>query len=1544
MDTGNLELIASGRFSHIYRDKDTVYKIGNPDDRDLLFNQFRLLSEIDDSHFPEVYQWIEEKDKCGFKMELLKGLHPNEIFSEKPHEEKEFERINEIMINLMDGLEYLHSKNIIHGDLKPQHIFIDKNNGVKIIDPGYNPDIITPSYASPEALTGNPSTASDIYSAGIIMYELITGERLFQGSLTQILQDKMEKEPEEPVTLNPGIPDELNDIIMRMTADDPEYRFRGIDEIWRVLAVTAKKKKLKPSIIHIFTGRKKEIEKVQKTVENTDKFNIILIKAKEGYGKSNFINRIKVDFIKKGIQTRQLTREELLNFHQEIKNEDKRVILIDEEYHCNDILNFISVNKKRFQFYPITFIISAEEEIHPEDNIEQIISTVELGRLKKKDIETIVNKNFPELKNRTHLVPLLNTVSKGVPWIIYSTLNQLIEDKIIYRESDRFIYIKEKEEEVTFTGKIKDNVKSEVRNLPSGETKVLENCSVFDNSIPSDFIEYIDTENPFSDLESLISRGFLKRHNGKIRFASNWLKKYLLDGLNKNKKKNIYERLIDSKLKIPETCFPLELELGYKERAINSMEKAIKKRVKERNYRDAIDILKKKISIKKIPEDLLLMARLFELIGNYKKALEVYEELRRDEPENMIYLLRTAINRGRTGNKKGAIKSLKKLVDDVEGRTREFIIYKIGRMLIDTGKIDEAENLLKEFRNSCDNRDDVLSELKFLELYLSFLKGEYEKVIESGIPLSKTERDPYIRGVILSIIGLSQKKQEKYEEALKYLKKRLKITRELGDKYNQGISLMNNGNVLIRLERYREAMEKLEKAHSIFKRGEMTENESDVLINLSILYIRLGLFDLMEEKLNDFFKRAGKIKPELLDKYSYLKTCTGDFERAREIIEKIKEKDERKYREALSFFKFLNEKWGEAEKLATEIIEREKVNKINFREYSCLLAEALYHQNKIEKAKEIIKPLSNELENLTSRYEKALILSHRGLINHSSEDFKKASEIYKELDLPFLTGKNHLRWGFMEFKREKIDSSVFHSRKAENIFENIKAKSYLMNTRKLLSRCAVKLSGKRKYTETYREISKLLSTIDSEDRFDQALRIIAESLNAERGAIIVGGKEGKYNIISSFNIDSATVNDAKKISSTISGRAAGGEVIITNNAGKDERFRELESVNRNRIRSILCVPITADDSIYGSLYLDSTIKKGIFIKEDKQFLQSMGRLLGILFSKGDYLQKLKSENLQLKKITESRQTFHSIVGKSLKMQEIYRTIEEVAPMNVHILITGETGTGKELVARTIHNMSNRKERPFITVDCNSLTETLLQSELFGHKKGSFTGALHDKEGMCEAANGGTLFLDEIGDAPSNVQAGLLHVTDRGEIRRIGETKWRKVDIRIISATNRNLHQLVMMKKFREDLYYRLNQITIELPPLREKKEDITLLADYYIKIFSEKKEKNIKGLTGKAIEHLKAYEWPGNIRELKNEMEVAVIRCEGKYISLKDLPDKFRKEKPEETSSEVKKTGITKELILETLNDVKWNKSKAAEKLNISRRHFYRLLKKYNIR
>ncbi len=327
-------------------------------------------------------------------------------------------------------------------------------------------------------------------------------------------------------------------------------------------------------------------------------------------------------------------------------------------------------------------------------------------------------------------------------------------------------------------------------------------------------------------------------------------------------------------------------------------------------------------------------------------------------------------------------------------------------------------------------------------------------------------------------------------------------------------------------------------------------------------------------------------------------------------------------------------------------------------------------------------------------------------------------------------------------------------------------------------------------------------------------------------------------------------------------------------------------------------------------------------------------------------QEVIKENIILRKELEKRFKLEDLIGKSPKMQRIFDLIKTVATTKSTILIRGESGTGKELVARAIHNLSPRNKGPFIATACGAIPETLLEAELFGYEKGAFTGALSQHKGRIEMADQGTLFLDEIGDISPKTQVDLLRFLQEREFRRLGGKELIKVDTRVIAATNKNLEEMIRKGTFREDLYYRLNVITIEIPPLRERKEDIPLLIEHFLRKFSVENRKDISRVSLDAMELLIAYDWPGNVRELENIIEHAVVVSKAKEIGKKDLPrnltDKFSV--PQLATKDLRLNAVEKEHILNVLKICDWNIKKAAQVLDINRVTLYNKMEKYGLK
>jgi two-component system response regulator AtoC len=378
---------------------------------------------------------------------------------------------------------------------------------------------------------------------------------------------------------------------------------------------------------------------------------------------------------------------------------------------------------------------------------------------------------------------------------------------------------------------------------------------------------------------------------------------------------------------------------------------------------------------------------------------------------------------------------------------------------------------------------------------------------------------------------------------------------------------------------------------------------------------------------------------------------------------------------------------------------------------------------------------------------------------------------------------------------------------------------------------------------------------------------------------------------------------------------------------------ELMKKAREIVPTISTVIITAHGTIQTAI---TAIREGAYDYVEKPFCPEKVELL--IKNLVEH-QDLVEENISLRRKIEDRFHFEGIIAKSPKMLKIIELIKTVAPTNATVLIIGKTGTGKEVIARAIHHQSPRRNRPFIATSCAALPESLLESELFGHEKGSFTGAVERKKGKFEAGDTGTLFLDEIGEINANTQIHLLRALEEKKITRVGGNEEINVDVRVIAATNRNLKTSIKQGEFREDLYYRLNVVTIDLPPLKDRMEDILPLAEHFLKKYAEENNKRIKNFSDDVVKFMLNYSWPGNVRELENMIERGVILSKNTAITLDELPQDIIDPTPVEGKTV---EAVTKNHIINVLEETKGNISKAAEILGIRRMTLYNKLKKYN--
>jgi len=479
------------------------------------------------------------------------------------------------------------------------------------------------------------------------------------------------------------------------------------------------------------------------------------------------------------------------------------------------------------------------------------------------------------------------------------------------------------------------------------------------------------------------------------------------------------------------------------------------------------------------------------------------------------------------------------------------------------------------------------------------------------------------------------------------------------------------------------------------------------------------------------------------------------------------------------------------------------------------------------------------------------------------------------------------------------------------------------------------------------------STLKLDEILGHVLEMIFQTMPVERGVVLlVDQNTGQLKPKVVRHRDEAKTKDLKVSETIVNYALERGLGISSKDALADERFSDSQSIETQVVRSMLCVPLKAKDEVVGVVYVDSTEKSALDQKH-LLLLQAVANQAAIAIENARLVDQLRLENRALRRQISRG---HHIVGGSEQMREIYDVVRRVAPTDATVLLRGESGVGKEVIARAIHEQSKRRAQPIMCVNCAALSPTLLEAELFGYERGAFTGATERRAGRFEVVSGSTLFLDEIGDIPPELQAKLLRVLQEREFERVGGTETLKVDVRIITSTNRDLEKALEDGVFREDLYYRLKVIEIMIPPLRERKEDIPALVEQFLKIFANEMGVPPPDVSSEALAALMNYDWPGNVRELKNLTERAVVLGIGEEFLPEHLPGSLLRavgQTPTGPETGVlAKSDIAESLSLAAsekkhigriLQVCQWNKSRAAELLEISRPRLDRKIKEYGL-
>ena len=501
----------------------------------------------------------------------------------------------------------------------------------------------------------------------------------------------------------------------------------------------------------------------------------------------------------------------------------------------------------------------------------------------------------------------------------------------------------------------------------------------------------------------------------------------------------------------------------------------------------------------------------------------------------------------------------------------------------------------------------------------------------------------------------------------------------------------------------------------------------------------------------------------------------------------------------------------------------------------------------------------------------------------------------------------------------------------------------------------------------FKEILDLLESLNSAIQKDDdismivgdSLAVLSKRRQFVRGSVtIFDRKSSKIFTKESFGFSSEEQNrGVYTLGEGITGEVVEtGKPILVSNIAEDSRFLNRTGARRDsgkEATAFICIPVKSGREVIGTLSIERLSADRTELERDLQFLQVVGSMISqavrLYRAHHEEHQELINENLRLTEALNGGIRPGNIIGETTNMRGLYSMVRRVAATNATVLILGESGVGKELVARAIHDSSNRNDAPFVTLNCAALPESIIESELFGHERGAFTGAVSERKGRFELADGGTIFLDEIGELGLNMQAKLLRVLQEREFERVGGVKTLRTDVRVLAATNRDLEEEVRTGSFREDLYYRLNIIPLTVPPLRERKADILPLVNHFIEKTNRRNGLNIQRISTPAIDMLMAYHWPGNVRELENCIERAAILSEDGVIHGNHLPPTLQVASPvhregvSEGSLQQRLDALEYELLVDGLKATRGNLSKSAEMLGLTNRQIGIRMRKYGL-
>jgi Nif-specific regulatory protein len=1617
--------------------------------------EFTLLKKLHHPNIIKVFDFgFSDRQELYFTMEYVESIRWQEFL-----QPLDFPKFYSLLLQILSALDFLHSKKIIHGDIKPSNILVatspDGGLTLKFTDFGFaqheKPEESswwkgTLPYLAPEIIRGEKQTPqADLHSVGVLIYEILFGKPPFEEEDPMALA-KSHLEKEVVIPQEPPIPTELRNLILKLLEKDPIDRFFSANEVLaevqKISGLDLEREKpffTKSLISSVdFVGREKEFATLKKALaqsaQNGNTF--VLVTGESGIGKKRLVEEFATWAQLQGFSeiTVSLKERDILEAFQDnpfqllgVDSYPAVVVFEHSELADDSFFKFLSIfvgsthGKKALVCFTLSDDLGGPEEnqkvVYTEERIRSIcedpVVAIRLNRLTEVEVDRLVCSMFGSRERVERLPFLIHRETGGNPFLVGELTESLATEGRIRRENGKWSIELEHIEISKIPQRVRSETEKRLACLKPESAELIACASVWGLEIEFDDLAQLSDLGEkivLRCLGEILSYGLMEEstflNKKRFRFANNLIRRTVYDRIDSQRKGGLHEKageLLEGKVDQDKESYIYDLAhhfcqarntgkaLAYSLSAAKRAESELDHAQAITHYTNALKLSKEiptpsTLSVEEILESL---ADQFGAIGQFEKSLNRYQEALRlwdfkasdSEKQGLLYgkIGKTYERMSKHGE---AVKFLEKSVQELKGvespKQIATALVALGWVHLREPDYEKATGRFKEALNVL--QKDVVSEERAFALSglgtVHWVLGDYSHASwyhHEALKIFDELDDVTKMADCYGNLGIVARRRGQLKEATEFFRKCLDLLVTLQDDYRLSILYNNLGLTFLDLNNSGQALEHLKMAVELQERISDTVGLGFSYNNVGLVFLRQGDLSTASEYFNLAILqfRASRQKTGLALVYynlGNLYTYREEFAEALRYLNKSAKIREELGEEAgmadcfaLLGKVFLGQSdFGKALQslMQAQTLYQKQRNKKAEAGVLLSLAEWSIKNNVLEQAEAHLTQARELLPQPDDKFllgcflrTQASVMKRIGDFDHSLNCLSDSAKVFKELQARLEIAVTYIEIGKVGLELKRYKEAKGFLSEASTILEREKIEAKKKEVDSLLEQIKdLKILENERIT-TFYQLAELLNNIwDTDELLARSLKLAIQLLNAERGAIIFYSDTDKsFEVKASQGIEQETSQDAIAISrQVLKDVVKSDSPLIVEDARKDRRFVKSQSVILYNILSILCVPLKTKSRLIGTVYLDHRSLPAIFSSEDVEFLKAFAHLIAAAIEKSELYVKTNEEIFQLKEVLHRTYEYPEIIGKSPQMQEVFNMVEKVANSKTAVLILGENGTGKELIANLIHRRSQRKDNPFVKVNCAALPETLLESELFGIEEKAATG-VGFRKGKFELADGGTIFLDEIGDMSLSVQAKVLRVLQEKEFERVGGQRSIKIDVRVISATNMDLHKKIQEGSFRKDLYFRLNPIVIAIPPLRERKEDIPPLFDYFLKKFSKENNKPAIRLTKKIIVALQEYSWPGNVRELEHMIESAIVLSEDGAFQPNLLPQEVGKT---ESMINLDRYGklqevldwVEKKKIAYTLEKNGWNQSKAAEELGISEPTLRRRMKEHNIK